>query len=136
MLMKFSLILGPRRPLDRQTAWGCLTTNQLGLPGLGSLAAGRRTGYAQMAFSLSGLAISASCSVRFITWFVSHWDRLQELQGEPGAYFHEIWIHLRWALLGFAVFLVGWLWALASSISIVARAKAAEAKAAPPRITS
>lgn len=134
--MKFSLIPGPRRPLDRQTAWGCLTTNQLGLPGLGSLAAGRRTGYCQMALSLAGLALTAAYGVRFLTWFASQWDKLQQLQEEPDIYFHEIWVHLRWPLLGMAVFLAGWLWALASSISIIAQSKSAGVKPPPPRIES
>ena len=134
--MKFSLTPGPRRPLDRQTAWGCLTTNQFGLPGLGTLAAGRRTGYGQMALSLAGMALTVAYGVRFITWFASQWDKLQQLQEEPGVYFHEIWIHLRWPLLGMAVFLAGWLWALASSISIMLQAKSAEVKPSPPRIGS
>ena len=134
--MKFSLIPGPRRPLDRQTAWGCLTTNQFGLPGLGSLAAGHLTGYGQMTLSLAGLALTAAYGVRFLTWFVSQWTKLQQLQEEPDVYMHEIWVHFRWPLLGMAVFLAGWLWALATSLSIVAKAKSAEAKPVPPRIVS
>jgi hypothetical protein len=132
--MKFSLISAPRRPLDRQTAWGCLTTNQFGLPGLGSLAAGRRTGYGQMALSLAGVAITAAYGVRFMTWYVSSSAKLQQLQSQPDVYLHEIWIHLRWPLLGFAVFLAGWLWALASSICIVSQATPGADKVAPPRI--
>jgi len=132
--MKFSLIPGPRRPLDRQTAWGCLTTNQFGLPGLGSLAAGRRIGYCQMALSLAGLVLTAAYSLRFLKWYASEWNKFQQFDAEPGVYFHEIWVHLRWPLLGMAVFLAGWLWALASSISILAEAKSAEPKPLPPRI--
>ena len=134
--MKFSLIPGPRRPLDRQTAWGCLTTNLFGLPGLGSLAAGRWTGYGQMALSVAGLALTAAYGVRFISWFAAHWGELQQLQGEPDGYFHEIWAHLRLPLLGMAVFLAGWLWALASSVSIMVEAKSTDVKTIPPRISS
>ena len=54
--------------------------------------------------------------------------------GLPDVYFREIWVHLRWPVLGMAVFLAGWLWALASSVSIVAQARAAATKALPPRI--
>ena len=52
--MKISLALGPRRPLSRQTAWGCLTTN-LALPGAGSLVAGRVSGYPQLALGVGGM---------------------------------------------------------------------------------
>ncbi len=132
--MKFSLIPSPRRPLDRKTAWGCLTTNLFGLPGLGSLAAGRVTGYAQMAFSLAGLAITTACGVRFVTWYFSGSNRLQQSNYDPGESLRELWVHVRWPLLGVGVFLVGWIWALASSLSILAQAKSAEPRPVPPRI--
>ena len=45
--MKISLALGQRKPLDRTTAWGCLTAN-LAVPGCGSLVAGRVSGYFQL----------------------------------------------------------------------------------------
>jgi hypothetical protein len=132
--MKFSLTLGPRRPLDRQTAWGCLTANLFGLPGLGSLAAGRRIGYGQMILSLSGVALTSAFGIRFIIWFASHSTELSQLDDEGMSHFGELWDHLRWALLGIGVFLTGWLWALASSLSILAQAKSAGPKPAPPLI--
>jgi hypothetical protein len=130
--MKFSLTLGPRAPLDRQTAWGCFTTNQLGLPGLGSLAAGRRTGYGQMALSLGGLAITSVFGIGFMTWYLNHQDHLHEIQEQSGVYFQELWLHMRWAVLGMAVFLAGWLWALLSSIGILAESRGR--KPLPPKI--
>lgn len=131
--MKFSLTPGPRRPLDRKTAWGCLTTNQFGLPGLGSLAAGRVTGYAQMVFSLAGLGITAACGFKFVTWYFANWSQLQS-SSDPTVALHELWLHLRWPALGLGIFLVGWLWALASSISILSQAKSTESHPVPPRI--
>jgi hypothetical protein len=132
--MKFSLTPGPRRPLDRQTAWGCLTANLFGLPGLGSLAAGRRTGYGMMVLSLTGLAITSVFGIRFIIWFTSHSAEMNQ-SGDGGmSGFGELWAHLRWPLLGVAVFLAGWLWALASSLSILAQAKSAGGKTSPPLI--
>ena len=68
--MKFSLTPGRNRPLDRQTAWGCFTANQFALPGLGSLAAGRRTGYTQMALALAGLALTGTFGIAFFVWFI------------------------------------------------------------------
>jgi len=135
--MKFSLTLGQRRPLDRQTAWGCLTTNLLGLPGLGSLAAGRRSGYAQMAFALVGLAITSVYGIRCLLWLTSSSNGLHDLEGLPGEYFDLLWAHTRGALLGMAVFLCGWLWGLISGMSILAEARSNEktpARRIPPKI--
>jgi hypothetical protein len=132
--MKFSLTLGPRRPLDRQTAWGCLTANLFGVPGLGSLAAGRRVGYGQMILSLSGLALTTACGIPFIIWFSSHSTEFSQLDDQGASHFGELWIHLRWAFLGIAVFATGWLWALATSLSILAGTKSAEPRPAPPLI--
>lgn len=132
--MKFSLTLGQRRPLDRQTAWGCLTANLVGVPGLGSLAAGRRSGYGQMLLAVGGLAISSIFGVRFILWFISH--SAQANQGDDAGLeqMQGIWLHLRWALLGIVIFACGWLWALSSSLSILAGAKSGDVKRVPPVI--
>jgi hypothetical protein len=105
-----------------------------GLPGLGTLAAGHRTGYGQMVLSLAGLALTSVFGVHFVIWYVSHSTALNQLEDQAGMDLGDIWIHLRWALLGVAVFLTGWLWALASGLSILARAKAAETKPVPPLI--
>jgi hypothetical protein len=134
--MKFSLTLGPRRPLDRQTAWGCLTANLLGVPGLGSLAAGRRVGYGQMILSLSGLALTSAFGIHFIIWYASHSAEVNQLDDEGMAHVGELWIHLRSALLGIGVFLTAWLWSLASSLSILAQAKSTVTKPVPPLIKS
>ncbi len=132
MPTKTSLALGPRRPVSRQVAWGCLTTN-LTLPGFGSLVAGRAVGYAQIVISLAGFALTTVFGIRFILWFFSNWTRLQQLQDDPGRYFGEIWLALRWALLGMALFLAALLWALLTSLSILAEARAAEVLN-PPRV--
>src|ERR1700759_3260843 len=108
--MKFSLTLGKRRPLDAQTARGCLMTNLFALPGLGSLAAGRPSGYAQMALSLGGLAVTTAFAVPAMRWLSSASNGLQQYQDQPGIYFDQLWIHIRWAVLGFGIFLCGWLW--------------------------
>lgn len=126
MPMKFSLTLGQRRPLDRQTARGCLTANLLGLPGLGSLAAGRKAGYAQMALSFAGLALTSVYGVRFLIWFSSTSTGSQQLDNQTGEYFEQVWLHVRSAFLGMGIFLCGWLWGLASGLSILSEAHATD----------
>src|SRR5262249_27900592 len=105
MPTKISLARGPRQPLSRQTAWGCLTTN-LALPGFGSLVAGRISGYAQAALGLAGLALSVIFGVRFIAWYIANWPRLSGDQADPFAALHELWLAVRWPLLGIGIFLL------------------------------
>ncbi len=129
MPMKISLVLGPRRPLDRPTAWGCLTSN-LAVPGVGSLIAGRAIGYVQLAIGLVGFVLSGVFTIRFILWYFTHKQQLEGLLDDTAAYFHEIWLHVRWPLLGMGVFGFAWLWALATSLAIVS-----EARKLPPPAT-
>ena len=118
MLTKISLALPPRRPLDPPTAWGCVMSNQLVLPGLGSLVAGRRIGYSQAALALVGVVLSGI----FFTWFMQTWFRLkqwpqdwQELKG-----LLQTWKpYLKIGGWGLLCFLSSWCWALATSIGIV-----------------
>ena len=131
MPMKISLVLGTRRQLDRQTAWGCLTSNAT-VPGLGSLIAGRVTGYAQLVIGLIGLILSCHFGIRFIHWYFTHRTQLEGLMDDTSAYFLEIWLHLRWAVLGLGVFGFAWLWSLATSLVILFEAK----KNAQPPVAS
>jgi len=120
----------PRAPLSRETAWACLTTN-LAMPGAGSLAAGRLSGYAQIALALGGMAISLLFGVRFIWWFLSNWSQLQNPDADPVATLGEIWRALKWPLLGLGLFVLSWLWALVTSLGILREARANEQKSAP-----
>ena len=135
MPTKISLALGPSGPPSRQMAWGCLTTN-LTLPGFGSLLAGRAVGYLQIVVSMAGLALTTFFGIRFIVWYFSDAAHLQQIQMDPDIYFHEVWMQVRWALLGMGLFLVAWLWALASSLGILEKARAHDAmtRPLPPRI--
>jgi len=133
MPMKISLALGRRRPLSRQTAWGCFTTN-LALPGFGSLVAGHATGYLQALLGIGGLALTVVLSARFFGWYLANWSRLQGAQADPVETLSELWGAVRWPLLGIGVFALGWLWALATSWAILRSAPANEPAAAPPRL--
>ena len=131
MPMKISLALGERRPLSRQTAWGCFTTN-LALPGFGSLVAGRVTGYPQALLGLGGVALTLVFGVQFIAWYLANWSRLQAPQADPVAAMGEVLMNGRWAFLSIGVFALGWLWALGTSWQILRSAKEAESANAPP----
>lgn len=132
--MRISLALGPRRALSRQTAWGCLTSN-LALPGSGTLVAGRPVGYLQLALALGGFVVSAVFGVRFIGWQLANWSRFHSSQGDPVAELAEIWMHLRWALLGMAIVFISFLWALMTSMAILRTASnQVPSKEPPPRL--
>ena len=132
--MKISLALGPRQPLSRQTAWGCLTSN-LALPGSGSLLAGRRSGYSQLVLAMAGLLVITIFGLRFILWALGNWSRLHAPDADPVESLLEIWVHLKWALLGFGIALIAWLWALMTGLSILNSASKTDHSSSPPRLT-
>ena len=132
--MKISLALGKRQPLSRQTAWGCFTTN-LALPGFGSLVAGHVSGYAQALLGVGGLMLTLVFGAQFLGWYVANWSHLQGNQTDPVAALADVWGAVRWPLLGFGVFAVGWLWALATSCQILRSVKQAERANEPPRLS-
>jgi hypothetical protein len=119
--------------LSRQTAWGCFTTN-LALPGFGSLAAGRRVGYIQAAFGITGLAFTVVFGLRAIWWFLSNWARLHDPMADPVDMLTEMWSMLKAPFLGMALFAVGWIWALLTSANLLREAKRAESRKTPPKL--
>ena len=131
--MKISLALGPRQPPSRQTAWGCFIAN-LGLPGAGSIAAGRYSGYGQLALAAIGTLVTVVFGTRAIGWYISNWSRLHQSQIDPLDTLEEMWLVLRWALLGIGIFLVAWLWAVATSLVIIRAARSAAPHDMPPRL--
>src|SRR5438105_1416041 len=133
MPMKISLALGPRRPLSRQTAWGCFTTN-LAMPGFGSLVAGRIAGYPQAVLMMVGLVVSLLGVARAFTWYAANASHLSDPQADPITNLTAMWLAMRWAVLGLALFGLGWLWALITSLDILREAKRNEAAAVPPRL--
>ena len=128
--MKISFTLGQRRPLDRATAWGCLTTN-LAIPGGGSLVAGRVAGYFQLLLALTGVVLTSVHGLKFILWYVNDWAQLQQTQLDTAANFQELWSRLRPAAIGVAVFLAGLFWAVASSVGILLESKKARSSTPP-----
>jgi hypothetical protein len=106
-------------PLDRPTAWAFTITNLVTLPGLGSLAAGRRVGWAQATLALTGFGLTMWWLVRTVLeWFAS---------GELPV---GVTSTLLLGLAGVACFGVAWLWALLTSLLLLREARENERIAA------
>jgi hypothetical protein len=105
----------------------------MAMPGFGSLMAGRISGYPQAFLGIAGVALTTVFGVRFLVWMVSNWARMHDPMTDPQEFFSEMWVVLRWAFLGMALFGVSWLWALVSSYGIVRSAK--NDAPLPPKLT-
>jgi len=134
MAGKLSSAWQVRQPLTRETAWICLSAN-LTLPGFGSIAAGRRvSGILQLGMSLIGIALTTVFGVKFILWALSNWDRIHQPQ-ESLDLLTEVWLAVRWALLGMALFALSWIWGLAAGYYLVRKTSPqAAAGSIPPRL--
>jgi hypothetical protein len=86
--------------------------NLLVLPGLGSLIAGRRSGWAQAAVALAGFALT---TVWFV-WFVAEWARSGNFPLDAGPY-------LPAGALGVLLFAVSWTWGLITGLAVVLGAR-------------
>ena len=129
--MKISLALAPRRNLSRQTAWGCLTSN-VAFAGVGSLAAGRRSGYAQLAMVVVGMGLTLAYFPRFVIWYRTNGAQVFGPEVDPAESLREFWLALRPTFLAMSLYALGWLWGVATGLAIVREAKEAE-RAGPPR---
>ena len=72
--------------------------------------------------------------LRFILWSLSNWSRLHDPQSDQIAALGETWQEVRWALLGIGIFAVGWIWALATSLSILSESTQSQPPV-PPRLS-
>ena len=103
--------------------------NQFTLPGVGSLAAGRRGGYVQVALGLIGVVPMLAFSIRVliaayhVQQTVGSFGALDDMTDYVQQGFRDIphtWGIYFWVgLPGTVLFIIAWLWALASSISIL-----------------
>jgi hypothetical protein len=84
----------------RARLWVALAANAVVLPGLGSLVAGRRSGWVQAALALTGSALS-------LAWL---WLVVADLR-RAGA-LPESLPRVPLLVVGVALFAAGWLWAL------------------------
>jgi len=122
--MKTSSAPAAQPPIDRPTAWACTLANAFTLPGLGTVAGGRKIGYVQAAGALLGFALS----LLGLIGIVRLWMKLGHL---PEGFGPE----LLTAMAGMGVFGGAWLWALGSSLSLLdeARRNASRGKAVERR---
>src|SRR5207245_11084787 len=74
-----------RHEVDETRAWACLMANILVLPGLGSLIAGRRSGWPQAAGALGGFALT----LVWLGWVVGAWSRTGSFPLAGGPYLPE-----------------------------------------------
>ncbi len=105
--MRISLV---RRdaPLDRRKAWACLALNLAACPGLGSILAGRLSGWCEIVFSIIGF----TWIVRAFLLFITALFRQAHL---PTDWRH----HLAAAGTGLAIFALGWLWSALTSFLLL-----------------
>lgn len=101
--------------LDRGTAWACLLTNALTLPGLGSLTAGRTVGYLQAGLALSGFVLSLYWLVKTVLRWMAEGQLPAELNGT-----------LFVGFAGIVIYAGAWLWAFATSLALLRDAKTNE----------
>jgi hypothetical protein len=110
----------------REIAQGSLTAN-LAIPGLGSVVAGRKVGFVQMAVYFSGFGLTICFGLRFVVWALSHWSQFYAEFYSPDAdvitAMNDLWLRTRWALLGIALFVISWVWAFSTSRALLAAAK-------------
>ncbi|HUI07282.1 MAG TPA: hypothetical protein VL486_09790 [Verrucomicrobiae bacterium] len=98
----------PPRIVDRSKAWGCVLGN-LVLPGVGTFVAHRRTaGILQLIVSQTGFLFMVLWAISF----VRDWIHLGSLPEETVS-------QLGPGLIGCVLFLLAWIWSLASSLSIL-----------------
>lgn len=114
MLMKIFSAAGQAPPLDRSRALVCVAVNQLATPGLGTIMAGRRVGYPQLAVMVAGFGLFVAANLwNFYRLFHAAFDPNAELGDPLAARFS--W----WRNLGLGLCLAAWLWALWSSLFIL-----------------
>jgi hypothetical protein len=108
-----------RKALTPARAWLCAGINQLAFPGLGTVLAGRRIGYAQATLMVIGFAlVMVFMGAYFLAVF-----RILNSPGFEGEQYATSWRSWLWAgQWGSALSVLAWCWSLASSVSLVRQA--------------
>ena len=99
----------------------------MALPGVGSLAGGRKVGLLQLGLCLAGFGLTLGFGIRFVFWGLAHWSEFygQTSDPDPDPFkpLLDVWQQARWPLLGIILFACAWIWALRTSWSLLAEAK-------------
>lgn len=96
---------------ERDRALAALSANLVVLPGLGSLVLGERAGWLQAPMALAGMTLS----VRWLVLVLLDWRRERALP--------DTLPRTGLLLAGVALFAVAWLWALATGLRALRRAR-------------
>jgi len=103
-------------PLTRPKAWGCAAINQLAFPGLGTIIAGRKTGYVQAALMLAGFFLTMGFMFFYLKGLL-HLMMDSELNEAQAKDFYKPYA---WAgITGLELCAIAWGWSLLSSIAIL-----------------
>ena len=119
----------PPRIISRKRALVCLGMNALGLPGLGTIMAGRAIGYVQAAVMCLGFFLTVGFMMWYLGTSVGSFNRFM-LTGvaEDPIVHYEPWLWVLW--LGLALSIIAWVWAFISGLVILRKT----APENPPRI--
>jgi hypothetical protein len=66
-----------------------------------------------------------------IRWCLSNWVRLSNPASDPSDVLIDLWLHLRWPLVGIGLFVIATLWSVATGLRLLAQAPR---DGVPPRI--
>jgi len=103
-------------PLTRRKAWACAALNQLAFPGLGTIMAGRWTGYVQAVIMVAGFVLFTGFILLFFkAMFSFAMDPAALEQDLKAAYQPYAWA----AESGLGLCLLAWFWALFSSFALL-----------------
>jgi len=121
----------PPRIISRKRALVCLGMNAFGLPGLGTIMAGRAIGYVQAALMCLGFFLFMGFMMWYLGSSVGSFKRfmLTGIPEDPTIHYQP-WLWVLW--LGLALSFISWIWSLISSLIILRQAPPADE--APPRI--
>ena len=113
------------KPLSRSRAWTCVVINQLAFPGMGTVMAGRWSGYVQSAIMLGGFFLTMGF---MCCYFASLFSFMAHSEGGE-LHLKELCRPYAWAgISGVALCVVAWSWALVSSIAIMRSVSVSEQK--------
>ena len=97
-----------KSPVNRSEAWGCLMMNLLVCPGMGTIVAGKRIGFVQLAGAGIGMALTLVGVFKLLGEFSMS-------AGQLNINSQTVFI----ALFGIGLFLIFWAWGIVSGISIL-----------------
>lgn len=108
----------PASARDRDRAWGVVVANQLALPGFGTVMAGRKIGYAQLALSVTGVLCFTVFLIHAIPQLGELLRQLANPTDDPDVALDFLAQWIPWlgvAFAGIVLWAIAWVWALATS---------------------